>query len=418
MIDMRMSPNLALNQLVAERQKAGEPLLHLGFGESRLPPFEPLMARLTAGAVRNGYGPVAGSPSVLAAGAGYFERRGLPTAPEQIVVAPGSKPLLMAINLVVPGDVLLPRPAWNTYVPQANLAGKKAIAVPIPAECGGVPDPDLLLEHISAARMLGHDPRMIVLTLPDNPTGTTVTPRTVVRLCEIAEEHGLLIVSDEIYRDVLHDPDTPFLSPAEVAPDRTVITTGLSKSLSLGGWRIGMARFPEGPWGEMLREGVASAASEVWSTLAQPMQEVAEYGFAEPQDVRDRMRASARLHGIVAREVYRFCVAAGAEVRPPTGAFYVYPDFEPLREKLTGHGVTDSPTLARSILDRFGVVVLAGHHLGDDWKALRFKMATSMLYGDTTEEQQQALDAADPLALPHVRKNLDRIEESMMRLAE
>ncbi|MQY14088.1 LL-diaminopimelate aminotransferase [Streptomyces sp. RB5] len=418
MTDMRMSPNLALNQLVAERQAAGESLVHLAFGESRLPPFEPLVTKLTEGARRNGYGPVAGGPAVLAAGAGYFERRGLPTAPEQIVVAPGSKPLLMAINLVVPGDVLLPRPAWNTYVPQAQLAGKKAIAVPIPPECGGVPDPRVLREHIAAARLLGHDPRIIVLTLPDNPTGTTVSPEMVHELCGIAEEEGLLIVSDEIYRDVLHDPGHPFLSPAEIAPERTIVATGLSKSMSLGGWRIGMARFPEGPWGEWIRDGVASAASEVWSTLAQPMQEVAEYVFAEPPEVRERMAAAARLHGLVAAEVYRMCVAAGADCRPPTGAFYVYPDFGPLREKLTGYGVTDSPTLARSILDRFGVVVLAGHHLGDDWNALRFKMATSMLYGATHELQQETLEATDPVSLPHVRGQLDRIEESLMRLTE
>lgn len=118
MSDMRMSPNLALNQLVAQRQAAGEPLIHLGFGESRLPAFGPLVERLAKGATRNAYGPVAGSPGVRAAAAGYFERRRIPTDPEQIVVAPGSKPLLMAINLAVPGDVLLPRPAWNTYAPR------------------------------------------------------------------------------------------------------------------------------------------------------------------------------------------------------------------------------------------------------------------------------------------------------------
>ncbi|MFD7258931.1 pyridoxal phosphate-dependent aminotransferase [Streptomyces sp. NPDC059874] len=415
MIDMRMSPNLALNQLVAQRQAAGEPLIHLGFGESRLPAFGPLVERLARGATRNAYGPVAGSPGVRAAAAGYFERRRIPTDPEQIVVAPGSKPLLMAINLAVPGDVLIPRPAWNTYAPQARLAGKHPIAVPIPEECGGVPDPDALREVVDAARVLGHDPRIMVLTLPDNPTGTLAPPAMIRELCAIAEEEGLLIVSDEIYRDVVHDPATDYLSPAEVAPDSTVIATGLSKSLALGGWRIGVARFPEGPWGEWIRTGVVSVASEVWSTLAGPMQEVAEYAFAEPEEIRDRLRASARLHGIVARDVHRICVGAGARCRPPTGAFYVYPDFEPVREELAKHEVSDSPSLARRMLD-LGIVVLAGHLLGDEGEALRFKCATSMLYGETAEQQQLSLDAEDPLALPHVRSVLDRIEDSFQRL--
>ncbi|MGR4880721.1 pyridoxal phosphate-dependent aminotransferase [Streptomyces sp. LARHCF249] len=415
MSDMRMSPNLALNQLVAQRQAAGEPLVHLGFGESRLPAFAPLVERLAAGAHRNAYGPVAGSPGVRNAAAGYFSRRRIPTDAEQIVVAPGSKPLLMALNLAVPGDVLLPRPAWNTYAPQARLAGKHPIAVPIPEECGGVPDPDALRESITAARVLGRDPRIMVLTLPDNPTGTLAPPPLIRELCAIAEEEGLLIVSDEIYRDVVHDPATEYLSPAEVAPGSTVIATGLSKSLALGGWRIGVARFPQGPWGEWIRTGVVSVASEVWSTLAGPMQEVAEYAFGEPQEVRDRLRASARLHGAVAREVHRITVDAGARCRPPTGAFYVYPDFEPVREALAKYEVTDSPTLARRMLD-LGIVVLAGHLLGDEGDALRFKCATSMLYGETAREQQLALDAPDPTALPHVRHTLDRIEESFRQL--
>ncbi|WP_443064250.1 pyridoxal phosphate-dependent aminotransferase [Streptomyces sp. NBC_00525] len=412
---MSMSPNLALNQIVAERQAAGERIVHLGFGESRLPAFGPLMDRLAAGAVRNAYGPVAGSPGVREAVAGYFGRRRLPTGPDQIVVAPGSKPLLMALDLTVPGDVLLPRPAWNTYAPQARLAGKEPIAVPIPAECGGVPDPALLRDRIRAARAEGYDPRLMILTLPDNPTGTLASAAMIRELCAVAEEENLLIVSDEIYRDVVHDPDADYLSPAEVAPARTVVCTGLSKSLALGGWRIGAARFPEGPWGEAIRAGVASVASEVWSTLPGPMQEVAEYAFGEPEEIRERLRAGARLHGAVAREVHRIVVGAGARCRPPTGAFYVYPDFEPVREELAKHDVTDSASLAGRMLD-LGIAVLAGHLLGDEPGALRFKCATSMLYGENAEQQETALAAADPLAVPHVRSVLDRIEEGFQRL--
>lgn len=296
-----------------------------------------------------------------------------------------------------------------------RLAGKHPIAVPIPEECGGVPDPDALRECIRAARTLGHDPRIMVLTLPDNPTGTLAPPAMIRELCAIAEEEGLLIVSDEIYRDVMHDPAADYLSPAEVAPGITVVATGLSKSLAVGGWRIGVARFPEGPWGEWIRSGVVSVASEVWSTLAGPMQEVAEYAFGEPEEVRERLRVSARLHGAVAREVHRIAVGAGARCRPPTGAFYVYPDFEPVREELAKHGVDDSASLARRMLD-LGIVVLAGHLLGDEAGALRFKCATSMLYGENAEQQEMALAAEDPLALPHVRSVLDRIEDSFQRL--
>jgi aspartate aminotransferase len=416
MASWRVSPNLALNQLVAARQADGESIVHLGFGEARLPAFAPLVERLIAGASRNAYGPVAGGSAVREAAAGYFSRRRMPTSPDQIVVAPGSKPLLMALNLVVPGDVLIPKPAWNTYAPQAELAGKKAFGVPIPAEAGGIPDPAALRETILAARALGRDPRIVILTLPDNPTGTLATPNLIREICTIAEQEDLLIISDEIYRDVVHDPRTPFISPAELVPPRTVVTSGFSKSLALGGWRIGVARFPDGPWGNQIRDGVVSFASEVWSTLAGPMQEVAEYAFNEPPELRQRLADSARLHGAVARAVHQIMVDAGATCRPPTGAFYVYPDFEPVRGKLSLLGITDSDSLRQHILDEYGIVVLAGHLLGDDFGALRFKAATSMLYGDTAELQQLALDSADPTRLPHVRDVLTRIEEAFTKL--
>ncbi|MFI1583302.1 pyridoxal phosphate-dependent aminotransferase [Embleya sp. NPDC020630] len=405
------SPNLALNEVVDRRRAEGVPIVHLGFGESRLPVFAPLLDRLRAGAPTNAYGPVAGDLAVRTAVAGYFARRRLPTDPEQVVLAPGSKPLLMAIQHVVAGDVLLPRPCWNSYAPQARLAGKTPIGVPIPRDYGGVPDPDALRARIRAARADGLDPRIVVFTLPDNPTGTLAPPDLVRRLCTIAEAEDLLVVSDEIYRDVVHDPNaTELLGPAEVLPERTVVTTGLSKSLALGGWRIGAARFPAGARGAGIRAEVVAVASELWSTLARPMQEVARYVFEEPPEIRERLAASARLHGAVARAVYTLAVAAGAECRPPTGAFYVYPDFEPLRGPLGALGVTDSASLQRRLLDACGIAVLAGHLLGDDPGALRFKAATSMLYGDTIAEQEAALADPAPTELPHVRAGLAAIE--------
>ncbi|MFI9048308.1 pyridoxal phosphate-dependent aminotransferase [Streptomyces sp. NPDC053427] len=410
------SPNLALNQLVDERRAAGASLVHLAFGEARLPVLPQLAEQLTLGAARSAYGPVAGAEDVRGAVAGYFTRRRLPTEPDRVIVAPGSKPLLMALQLVIPGDVLLPRPAWNTYAPQAVYAGKKVFGVPIPADCGGVPDPDALRGTIRRARESGGDPRLLVLTLPDNPTGTLAPPSVIRALCALARAEDLLIVSDEIYRDSVHDPRaTPFLSPAEVAPERTVVTSGLSKTLGLGGWRIGVARFPEGGTGALLRDAVVAAASEIWSTLAGPMQQVARYAYAEPPEVVARMRGSARLHGAVARAVHRIAVEAGADCRPPTGGFYVYPDFAPLRDRLAARGVTDSASLAARLLDDSGIVVLAGHLLGDDPHALRFKAATSLLYGDA-QQQEQALRADDPTRLPHIAGQLTRIAEGFARL--
>jgi len=110
-------------------------------------------------------------------------------------------------------------------------------------------------------------------------------------------------------------------------------------------------------------------------------------------------------------------VAAGALCRPPTGGFYLYPDFEPLRATVRRRGVTDSASLQRVLLDDFGVAVLGSHHLGDDASALRFRAATSMLYGHSEEERAAALSAEQPTMLPHIRNELAMLGEAMEKFA-
>jgi aspartate aminotransferase len=318
----------------------------------------------------------------------------------------------MALQLVVPGDLVIPKPCWNTYAPQAVLAGKRAIPVPIPRDVGGVPDPDLLPSVLRAARARGAEPTMIVFSNPDNPTGTFARPSLIRQLCDIAVSEGLFIVSDEIYRDVIHDPAAAFLSPAEIAPERTVVTSGLSKSLALGGWRIGVARFPDTTFGRQVRVDVTRVASEIWSTLAGPMQAVAEFVYDEPVSVRERLASHNRLHGVTARAIHQIFTAAGAACRTPGAAFYLYPDWESLRPAFAARGVVDSQGLEDYLLEQHGIAVLGGHHLGDEPGKLRFKAAISTLYGPEAEAQQAALLSDNPLELPHMAGPLRHIAET------
>ncbi len=174
------SATLAANERVRAKLDAGDPVLHLAFGEAGLPVLPSVAERLAGAAGLNAYGSVAGSPRMRTAAAGYFDRRGVPTAPEQVVVAPGSKALLFGLLSVLPGDVVLPRPCWVSYAAQAALAGKHVIDVPIPAQAGGIPDPAALREALAGARAAGRSPGILVLTLPDNPTGT-LAARELVR---------------------------------------------------------------------------------------------------------------------------------------------------------------------------------------------------------------------------------------------
>jgi aspartate aminotransferase len=395
------SATLALNERMAARRAAGRPVVHLGFGEAGLPVLPAVAAVLRAAVGRNSYGPVAGSLRVREAVAGWFGRRGTPTGPDQVVVAPGSKALLYSLIASLPGDVVLPTPSWVSYAAQAALAGRSVLGVPVPAGAGGVPDPELLGAALRQARDAGRRPGILVLTLPDNPTGTVAGPDLVARVCEVAAEYDLAIVSDEIYRDLCHEPGR-LRSPATLAPERCFVTGGLSKSMALGGWRIGFARLPAGPLGERTMTAVVGVASEVWSALAAPMQEAAAYVLDDPPEVTAHVAASRELHRRVATAVYEDLVSLGVRCRPPQAAFYLYPDLAPARDRLAGHGLTDADSVAERLLDRYGVGVLSGTAFGDEPSALRFRIATSLLYGAGDDERWQALRSDRPQDLPWI----------------
>jgi aspartate aminotransferase len=408
------SATLAVNERLDARRAAGEPVLHLGFGEARLP-VPPEVARALADAAgRNRYGPVAGSAAARAAVAGYFSRRGVDTEPDQIVLAPGSKALLYALIAGVPGDVVLPQPCWVSYAAQAALAGKRVIRVRAPESAGGVPDPDQLA-YVLAGTNGDRSPGLMVLTLPDNPTGTLASRSLVERVGALAAEHDMLVVADEIYRDLCFDA-VAFTSPVEVLPDSCVVTGGLSKSMALGGWRIGFARFPDSVLGRQVRQEVVGVASEVWSSLAEPMQAAAAYVLDEPDVVTAHVQASRDLHRRVVAAVAGELTRAGVWCPPPQGGFYVYPDFEPWRSGLADLGVTTGAALAEHLLEEYGIGVLAGEAFGDDPGALRFRAATSLLYGSDDDERWAALGSADPVSLPWIAASLAQLRAALAGL--
>ena len=406
-----VSATLAANEALDHRRRAGLPVLPLAFGEAGLPVLPSLGRELSAAAGRGAYGPVAGTADLRTAAAGYWHRRGLPADPDLVVAGPGSKPLLYGLLLAIGGGVVVPRPSWVSYAAQTRLMGAEPIFVPTPDGEGGVPDPDALREAVLAARSAGREVGCIIVTLPDNPTGTLARPGTVRRVCEAARELDLIVIADQIYRDLIFDQNTDFPCPSRYAPERTVITTALSKNLALGGWRIGVALLPSAL--ASLRDRLAAIASEIWSSTSGPTQQAAAYAFGEPPEVVERVTMSRRLHEKVALAVAARFTRAGARVTPPEGGFYCYPDLEDLREPL---GVGTSAELARILLDRYGMGVLPGSAFGEPSDRLRLRVATSLLYGDTDEQRLLALESGDPLSLPWIASALDRTSEILADL--
>jgi len=407
-----ISATLAINEAVRARIASGEDILHLGFGEAGLPvppPVGEVLRRQAHG--RNSYPSVAGDPSARESVAGYFSRRNIPAHPQRVVLGPGSKSLLYALLAVLPGDVILPAPSWVSYAAQASLLGKRVIPTPIPSHVGGVPDPEALEHILDREAGTGGRPRVLLLTIPDNPTGTVADHALLERLCQIANARQLVIVADQIYADLAHDGRRP-TSPAQILPERTIVTTGLSKSLALGGWRIGVALLPSSRIGDEIVDRLLQFASEVWSALPGPMQDVVRYAFAEPPELVRHIQNAQRLHREVARAVHTIVTDAGASCRPPQAGFYLYPDFSAL-------GVaSSSEELAWLLLDKHRVAVLAGSAFGDDPQRPTVRIATSLLYGSSDEQRWTALTSREPTRLPWIAAALDKLRTTMAALSE
>ncbi|MFC9295407.1 aminotransferase class I/II-fold pyridoxal phosphate-dependent enzyme [Streptomyces sp. NPDC057011] len=383
-----------------------------------LPVLPELLSVLAAAAGRSAPEPPGGGEPVREAACRHWARRGLPTAPEDVAAGPGAPALLLALLGAYGGDVMLPRPCPAWWTPQVRLLGRRAYHVPTPAECGGVPDPYALLETVRRVRAEGGDPRVLLLSVADDPTATVPPPEMLREACEAAEAAGLFVVSDESWRDTVHRPhDTLVLSPAEMLPERAAVLVDLSGALLPAGWPAAVVRFPDTPRGTWLRARTLDVLTATGALVAGPVAGAAAHALDEPGAVAGRARAAARLHGAVAAAAHHELLAAGALARPPQAGRHLYADLTPLRAGLARHGVGDAMELEDWLGARLGAPTPGGQRFADELGALRVRLSTGPLLGATPEQRLAALTAADPLALPHVRSSLDLLGSVLAGLA-
>ncbi|MFW6691209.1 aminotransferase class I/II-fold pyridoxal phosphate-dependent enzyme [Streptomyces sp. MAR4 CNX-425] len=373
--------------------------MHRAVPDAALPPPAELVDRF-AGAATAAPGPPGGGPALRAAAAGYWRRRGLATDPGQTAAAPGGAALLLALLAAAGGEVLLPRPSASWYAAQPVILGRAVHRVPTTAESGGAPDPIALLETVRRVRAEGGDPRLLVLSVADDPTGTVPPPELVHEACEAAAGAGLLVVSDETYRDALHDPHaTVLVSPAEMLPDAVVVLADLGGTLTPPGWPAAVARFPATRAGAALRAEVLAVLGTAVPPLPPPVGAAAAAALAEPPAVTGRLAAGVRLHAALTVAVRDVLTGAGALVRPPQAGYQVYADLEALRQDLARGGVVDAVDLESAVVRALGPGARAGavggaHRFGDDLTALRLRVATGPLLGDAGGAHAAALASA------------------------
>jgi aspartate aminotransferase len=304
------------------------------------------------------YTPASGLPELREAIAAKTLRdSGLEVSPAQIIVTNGGKQAVYQsfATLIDPGDeVLVPTPYWTTYPEAIRLAG----GVPVDVFAGSDQNYLVTVEQLEAART--ERTKVLLFVSPSNPTGAVYSPEQTKAIGEWAHEHGLWVISDEIYQNLTYD-GVKAVSIVEAVPalaDRTILVNGVAKTYAMTGWRLG---WMVGPADAI--KGAANLQSHLSSNVSNISQRAGIAALNGPQDTVEVMRQAfdRRRKAIVAG----LSAIEGVTCPTPEGAFYAYPDVTGLLGREWG-GVTPTTSLelADLILDQAEVAVVPGEAFG------------------------------------------------------
>jgi aspartate/methionine/tyrosine aminotransferase len=346
-----------------ELERQGQSIIHLELGEPDFHPAEPVVAALEK-AVRDGkdrYCPMAGVPALKEEIAAYLHRtRNIEVSPENVVVAPGCKlSLFLALMAILePGDeVLWPDPGFPGYA--SITRGFDGIPVPFGLEEKNKlqPDPDEIAAKITPRT------KAILLNSPCNPTGTVYTDAIQRRIAQLAVQHDLYVLSDEIYARIIYDQKYHSMLSYPGMAERTLIIDGFSKSFAMTGWRLGYTIAPP----ELVPHLVMLAINSYTCTA-----EFTQYAAIEA--LRDSTGATPRMVAEFQKRREQFIAdlnqVPGFRCIPPEGAFYAWVNIDE-----TG---TTAEEVCRIMLEEAGVAAIPGAAFGDMGKNfVRFSFASS-----------------------------------------
>ncbi|WP_187264956.1 pyridoxal phosphate-dependent aminotransferase [Homoserinibacter sp. GY 40078] len=305
-------PHSGIREIVDLALSLDTPLVRLEIGEPDFPtPANIVEAAAAAGRRGASYVQASGIPPLRGALAEALGRRyDLDVPSSRVLVSHGAVHALDSVlrAVVAPGDaVMIPDPAWPNYEMQARLLGAEVVHYPMPAERGYLPDADEIRALVTPRT------RAIVLNSPSNPTGALLPRHLVEEILRIAVEHDILVVSDEVYDEIVFD-GAPVCA-ASIAPDHAVSVFSFSKTYAMTGWRVGYALVPE--W---LADPLTRVLESSISCLSSVNQAAALEAITGDQSAVARMREAYRARRDLA---VGMLTEAGFDLVTPRGAFYL-----------------------------------------------------------------------------------------------
>lgn len=349
------SQTLAMSQKSAELKASGVDVINLSVGEPdfNTPDHIKDAAKRAIDDNFTFYTPVPGYMSLRKAiAANLKDTDGVDFAPEQIVVSNGAKQALCnaVLALVNPGDeVIIPTPAWVSYVEMVKLAEGTNVLVPAGIEQDFKITPKQLEEAITPRT------RLIILCTPSNPTGSVYSREELQGLVDVISRHPqITVIADEIYQHINFTGSFTSLSAFPEIADRTVVINGVSKAYAMTGWRIGFLAAPL-----PIAKACSKLQSQYTSNPSSIAQKAAEAAYLGPQDCVEEMRkAFERRRDLV---VSLASEIPGLKVNRPQGAFYLFPEVSAyLGKSFNGKVIATDSDLAMYLLEEGHVATVAG----------------------------------------------------------
>ena len=349
------SATLAMSQKSSELKAQGVDVINLSVGEPDFNTPEHIKDAAKKAIDDNFtfYTPVAGYMSLRKAIAAKMKNEnGLEFAPEQIVVSGGAKQSLcnVILSTINPGDeVIIPTPAWVSYVEMVKLA--EGITVEVPA---GV-EQDFKITPAQLEAAITPRTRMMLLCSPSNPTGSVYTRDELRALADVLAKYPeILVLSDEIYEHINFTGAFASISEFEAVRDRTIIVNGVSKAYAMTGWRIGFVAAPL--W---VAKAVTKLQGQYTSNPSSIAQKAAEAAYLGSQQcVEDMRQAFERRRNLVVSLLKQ---VPGLRINHPQGAFYIFPEVSAYFGKShDGRTIKNANDLAMFLLEVAHVATVSG----------------------------------------------------------
>jgi len=341
------SSTLKINEISRMLESKGKKIYKFGFGQSPFQVPDIVVDELKNNAFQNKYLPMQGLFELREAVAKYTsKKKNYEYKAENIIIGPGTKELMFLLHVIFDGEIILPAPSWVSYAPQAILGRNKTHILETKRENNWFPTAEELEELILKDKNKNY---LLFLNSPNNPSGQVC--KNLNEISEVVKKYNLIILSDEIYSELAFDDD--YQSISNFCPEKTIISTGLSKWCGAGGWRLGYFIIPDSL--KSIRDTINVLASETFSAVSAPIQYASIKAYEH--DHIEYIKHSREILKIVGSYVYENLKSNKILINKPQGGFYLMPEF--LNNKFK-----TSSEMCDDILNKTGVALLPGSDFG------------------------------------------------------